>query len=43
VKNLQVLLQPEGAAHGMIGAEVIVPRTVPCIRAALAGRWLGDE
>lgn len=30
-------------ARGMIGAEVIVAKTGPCIRAALAGRWMGDE
>jgi predicted aconitase len=30
-------------ARGMIGAEVMVARTEVCIRAALAGRWLGDE
>jgi predicted aconitase len=30
-------------ARGMIGAEVIVAETGPCIRAALAGRWLGDD
>jgi predicted aconitase len=30
-------------ARGMTGAEVIVARTRDCIRAALAGRWLGDE
>jgi hypothetical protein len=30
-------------ARGMIGAEVIVAETGPCIRAAIAGRWLGDE
>ena len=30
-------------ARGMLGAEVIVARTEACIRAALAGRWLGDE
>ncbi len=29
-------------ARGMVGAEVIVARTDACIRAALAGRWLGD-
>ena len=29
-------------ARGMIGCEVIVAETGPCIRAALAGRWLGD-
>jgi predicted aconitase len=30
-------------ARGMVGAEVIVAETGPCIRAALAGRWLGDD
>ena len=30
-------------ARGMIGAEVIVARTDAAIRAALAGRWMGDE
>lgn len=30
-------------ARGMIGAEVIVAETRPCIEAAVAGRWLGDE
>jgi predicted aconitase len=30
-------------ARSMIGAEVIVASTEACIRAALAGRWLGDE
>jgi predicted aconitase len=30
-------------ARGMLGAEVIVAKTEPCIRAAVAGRWLGDE
>ena len=30
-------------ARGMVGAEVIVAKTEPCIRAAVAGRWLGDE
>ena len=30
-------------ARGMVGAEVIVAETEPCIRAAVAGRWLGDE
>lgn len=30
-------------ARGMIGAEVIVAETLPCIRAALAGKWLGDD
>lgn len=29
-------------ARGMIGAEVIVAETEPCIRAALSGRWEGD-
>ena len=29
-------------ARGMVGAEVIVAKTEPCIRAAAAGRWLGD-
>jgi len=29
-------------ARGMLGAEVIVAKTGPCIRAAVAGRWLGD-
>ena len=30
-------------ARNMIGAEVIVASTEACIRAALVGRWLGDE
>lgn len=30
-------------ARGMIGAEVIVARTGACIRAAVSGRWMGDE
>jgi predicted aconitase len=30
-------------ARNMIGAEVIVAPTEACIRAALEGRWLGDE
>ena len=30
-------------ARGMVGAEVIVAPLEPCIRAALAGRWMGDE
>jgi predicted aconitase len=30
-------------ARGMVGAEVIVAETGPCIRAALEGRWLGDD
>jgi len=30
-------------ARGMVGAEVIVAALEPCIRAALAGRWMGDE
>jgi predicted aconitase len=30
-------------ARGMIGAEVIVAETRPCIDAAVAGRWMGDE
>ena len=30
-------------ARGMVGAEVIVAETGPSVRAALAGRWLGDE
>jgi len=30
-------------ARGMVNAEVIVAKTEPCIRAALAGRWLGDD
>jgi predicted aconitase len=30
-------------ARGMTGAEVIVAETGPCIRAAVAGRWLGDD
>lgn len=30
-------------ARGMLGAEVIVAETGPCIRAAVAGRWLGDD
>ena len=30
-------------ARGMVGAEVIVARTEACIRAAVAGRWTGDE
>lgn len=30
-------------ARNMIGAEVIVASTAACVRAALAGRWLGDE
>ncbi len=29
-------------ARGMVGAEVIVAKTEACIRAAIAGRWLGD-
>jgi len=30
-------------ARGMLGAEVIVAETSACVRAAIAGRWLGDE
>ena len=30
-------------ARGMVGAEVIVAETEPCVRAAIAGRWLGDD
>jgi len=30
-------------ARGMVGAEVIVAETPACVRAAVAGRWLGDE
>ncbi len=30
-------------ARGMVGAEVIVAATEACIRAAVAGRWMGDE
>jgi len=30
-------------ARGMVGAEVIIAKTEPCVRAAIAGRWLGDE
>jgi hypothetical protein len=30
-------------ARGMLGAEVIVARTEACIRAAVSGRWLGDD
>lgn len=30
-------------ARGMVGCEVIVAKTGPCVRAALAGRWLGDD
>jgi len=30
-------------ARGMVGAEVIVAETGPSVRAALAGRWLGDD
>ncbi|MBI4892571.1 MAG: aconitase X catalytic domain-containing protein [Acidobacteria bacterium] len=30
-------------SRGMIGAEVIVARTAACVRAALAGKWCGDE
>jgi predicted aconitase len=30
-------------ARGMLGAEVIVAETPACVRAAVAGRWLGDE
>jgi hypothetical protein len=30
-------------ARGMLGAEVIVAGTGPCIRAALHGRWMGDD
>ena len=29
-------------ARGMVGAEVIIAKTDACIRAAVAGRWLGD-
>jgi predicted aconitase len=29
-------------ARGMVGAEVIVAKTDACVRAAEAGRWLGD-
>jgi len=29
-------------ARGMVGAEVIIAKTEACIRAAVAGRWLGD-
>lgn len=30
-------------SRGMTGAEVIVAKTGACIRAALSGRWMGDE
>jgi predicted aconitase len=30
-------------ARGMVGAEVIVAKTDACVRAAVAGRWMGDE
>lgn len=30
-------------ARGMTGAEVIVAGTEACLRAALAGRWMGDD
>ena len=30
-------------ARGMVGAEVIVAKTDACVRAALEGRWAGDE
>jgi predicted aconitase len=30
-------------ARGMLGAEVIVAETGACVRAALSGRWTGDE
>jgi hypothetical protein len=30
-------------ARGMLGAEVIVADTRACVRAALSGRWTGDE
>lgn len=30
-------------SRGMIGAEVIIAKTDACIRAALEGRWMGDE
>jgi predicted aconitase len=30
-------------ARVMLGAEVIVAGTDACIRAALSGRWLGDD
>ncbi|MBI3680527.1 MAG: aconitase X catalytic domain-containing protein [Acidobacteria bacterium] len=29
-------------ARGMVGAEVIVAATQACVRAAVAGRWMGD-
>ena len=29
-------------ARGMLGAELIVAKTEPCVRAAISGRWLGD-
>lgn len=29
-------------ARGMVDAEVMVAKTEPCIRAAIAGRWMGD-
>ena len=29
-------------ARGMLGAELIIAKTEPCVRAAIAGRWLGD-
>ncbi len=29
-------------ARGMLGAEMIIAETEPCVRAAVAGRWLGD-
>lgn len=29
-------------ARGMVGAEVIVAETESCVKAAIAGRWLGD-
>ena len=33
---------PRNYARGMLETEVIVAKTEPCIRAATAGRWLGD-
>ncbi len=30
-------------ARGMLGAEMIIAETEPCIRAAVAGRWMGDD
>ena len=30
-------------ARGMLGCEVIIAKTEACVRAALAGKWMGDE